>query len=53
MSSTVDMNNAALPTLERLGVSEPKGVNAAVVTQAWFDTFAHYVQTGDVGGVLR
>ena len=53
MSSTVDMNNAVLPTLERLGVSEPKDVNAAVVAQAWFDTFADYVQTGDVGGVVR
>jgi hypothetical protein len=53
MSSTVDMKNAALPTLERLGVSEPKDVNAAVVAQAWFDTFADYVQTGDVDGVLR
>jgi hypothetical protein len=53
-SAAVDINNAALPTLERLGVSAPKDVDAAVtIAQAWFDTFANHVQTGDVDGILR
>lgn len=53
MSSTADINSAALPTLERLGVSAPHNVNAAVVAQTWFDIFANHVQTGDVDGILN
>ena len=34
MSSAMDINNAVLPTLERLKVSAPKDVNAAAVAQA-------------------
>ncbi|KAH8999821.1 FAD/NAD-P-binding domain-containing protein [Lactarius hatsudake] len=52
MSSAVDINNAALPTLERLGVSAPKDVDAAVVAQAWFGAFSNHVQVGDVDGIL-
>ncbi|KAH9021057.1 FAD/NAD-P-binding domain-containing protein [Lactarius pseudohatsudake] len=52
MDSAVDINNAALPTLERLGVSAPHDVDAAVVAQAWFDTFSDRVQMGDVDGIL-
>lgn len=50
--SSVDINTAALPTLKRLGVSEPKDVDAAVVAQAWFDAFANYVQISNVEGIL-
>ena len=48
----MDINNAVLPTLERLKVSAPKDVDAAAVAQAWFDSFAHHVQRGDVDGIL-
>ena len=51
-SAAVDINNAALPTLDALGVSAPNDVDAVVVTQTWFDVFANHVQTGDVDGVL-
>jgi hypothetical protein len=52
MNSAADINNAALPTLERLKVSEPKDVNAAAVAQTWFDTFANHIQRGDVDRIL-
>ncbi len=53
MSSTNDIKNAALPTLERLGVSAPtKDVDAAVVAQTWFDAFANHIQAGYVDGIL-
>ena len=50
--AAVDINNAALPTLDTLGVSAPNDIDAAVVTRTWFDIFANHVQTGDVDGVL-
>jgi hypothetical protein len=52
MTSNTDIQSAALPTLERLGVSVPPDVDAAAVAQKWFGTFANYVQTGDVDGIL-
>jgi hypothetical protein len=52
MSSATDIDRAALPTLERLGVSAPPEVDAAAVAQTWFATFANYVQTNDVDGIL-
>jgi hypothetical protein len=52
MSSTTDINHAALPTLQRLGVSAPSEVDAVMVAQTWFKTFDSYVQTGDVDGIL-
>ena len=52
MSSAIDINNAVLPTLERLKVSVPKNVNAVAVAQAWFDCFANHVQRGDVDRIL-
>ncbi|KAI9507262.1 FAD/NAD-P-binding domain-containing protein, partial [Russula earlei] len=45
--------HAALPTLERQGLSAPPAVaDAAVVVQTWFKAFGGYVQTGDVDGIL-
>ncbi|KAI0294206.1 hypothetical protein BC826DRAFT_1012963 [Russula brevipes] len=52
MSSATDIERAALPTLERLGVSAPPEVDAAVVAQTWFATFSNHVQTNDVDGIL-
>ncbi|KAI0271306.1 FAD/NAD(P)-binding domain-containing protein [Gloeopeniophorella convolvens] len=52
MTSIADINRAPLPTLERLGVSEPNNVDAAAVAQSWFNTFAKHVEAGDVQGVL-
>ncbi|KAI0294205.1 hypothetical protein BC826DRAFT_1091694 [Russula brevipes] len=52
MSSVTDIERAALPTLERLGMSAPPEVDAAVVAQTWFEAFANYVQTYDVDGIL-
>ncbi|KAF8261173.1 FAD/NAD(P)-binding domain-containing protein [Lactarius quietus] len=52
MGSAVDINNAALPTLERLKVPAPESIDAAAVAQTWFDAFANYVQTGNVDGIV-
>jgi Pyridine nucleotide-disulphide oxidoreductase len=52
MSSTTDINVAALPTLERLGLSAPPDVDVVAVAQTWFETFANHIQTGDVDGIL-
>jgi hypothetical protein len=52
MSSTADINLAALPTLESLGVPVPPDVDAVAVAQTWFETFSNHVQTGDVDGIL-
>ncbi|KAI9439032.1 hypothetical protein H4582DRAFT_2056880 [Lactarius indigo] len=52
MGSAVDINNAALPTLERLGVSAPHDVDAGIVAQTLFGAFSNQVQTGDVDGIL-
>jgi hypothetical protein len=52
MSSVTDIERAALPTLERLGMSAPPEVDAAVVAQTWFEAFANYVLTNDVDAIL-
>jgi hypothetical protein len=52
MASIADIERAELPTFERLGLSAPPDVDAAVVAQAWFQTFANYVQTDDVDGIV-
>ena len=52
MTSNTDIQSAALPTLDRLGVSVPPDIDAAAVAQTWFETFANYVQTGNVDGIL-
>ena len=52
MTSTTDIQSASLPTLEKLGVSVPPNVDAAGVAQTWFETFANYVQTANVDGIL-
>ncbi|KAH9970112.1 FAD/NAD(P)-binding domain-containing protein [Lactifluus volemus] len=52
MSSTADINFAALPTLERLGASVPPNLDVVSVAQKWFQTFANFVQTGNVNGIL-
>jgi phosphoglycerate dehydrogenase-like enzyme len=52
MTSVAAINFAALPTLERLGVSAPPDVDAVVVVQTWFKTFANHVETGDIDGIL-
>ena len=52
MTSNTDIQSAALPTLERLGVSVPPDVNATVVAQTWFKTFTDHIQTGNVDGIL-
>jgi hypothetical protein len=51
-SAAVDINSAALPTLDSLGVSAPQDVDAVTIAQAWFDTFTNHVQSGDVDGIL-
>ncbi len=52
MTSATDIKSAALPTLERLGVSIVPDVDPAAVAQAWFGTFANYVQKADVDGII-
>lgn len=52
MTSAIDIKSAALPTLERLGVSVLPEVDPAAVAQAWFGTFANFVQKTDVDGIL-
>ena len=52
MSSTADINSAALPTLERLGASVPPDLDVVSVAQIWFQTFANFLQTGDLNGIL-
>ena len=39
MTSAIDIKSAALPTLERLGVSVLPEVDPAAVAQTWFGTF--------------
>ena len=50
-SSSFDVESASLPTLEKLSVSLPTGVDPAAITQAWFGTFSNNVQTGNVDGI--
>ncbi|KAH9979203.1 hypothetical protein BJV74DRAFT_858549 [Russula compacta] len=52
MSSATDIQRAALPTLESLGVSAPPEVDPAVVAQTWFETFVNHVQTNNVDGII-
>jgi hypothetical protein len=52
MNSTSDINFAALPTLERLGASLPPNLDVVSVAQKWFQTFANFIQAGDVNGIL-
>jgi hypothetical protein len=47
------IKSASLRTLEKLGVSLPTDVDPAAMAQAWFETFANNVQTGDVDGILN
>ena len=51
MASAADIECAALPTLERLGLSAPPEVDPVVVAQTWFETFADYIQANDVGSI--
>ena len=52
MTSAIDIKSAALPTLDRLGVSVLPEVDPAAVAQTWFETFATFVQKTDVDGIL-
>ena len=52
MTSNTDIQSAALPTLEKLGVSLPPDVDAVAVARTWFETFVNNVQTSNVDGVL-
>jgi hypothetical protein len=52
MTPAVDIKSAALPTLDRLGVSVLPEVDPAAVAKTWFGTFANLVQKTDVDGIL-
>jgi hypothetical protein len=52
MTSVFDIESAALPTLEKLGVPVPPGVDPAAVAQIWFGAFSAFVQKIDVEGIL-
>ena len=52
MTPAIDIKSAALPTLDKLGVSVPPDVDPVAVAQAWFGTFADHVQKADVDGIL-
>ena len=51
-ASPTDIQRAALPTLESLGVSASPEVDPVVVAQRWFETFVNHVQTDNVDGII-